>query len=88
MSYLLKKHIEKIKLDNGLDVLFDPESGNTHVLDEIGSEILTLCNGINSIDKIVSSLSSEYNAPSDEIRQDVESFLKDLMEKDILDIKD
>jgi hypothetical protein len=53
MTYLLKEHIEKIKLDNGQDVLFDPKSGDTHVLDKIGSEILALCNGNNSIDEIV-----------------------------------
>ena len=88
MTYLLKEHIEKIKLDNGQDVLFDPESGNTHVLDEIGSEVLALCNGSNSIDEMVNSLSSEYDAPVDEIRQDVETFLNDLLRKDVLDTKE
>ncbi|MCK5759460.1 MAG: pyrroloquinoline quinone biosynthesis peptide chaperone PqqD [Clostridiales bacterium] len=88
MTYLLKKHIEKIKLDNGQDVLFDPETGDTHVLDEIGSVILTLCDGSNSIDEIVSCLSTEFNAPNEEIRVDVESFLKDLVEKNVLDNKD
>ena len=88
MSYLLKKHIEKIKLDNGQDVLFDPESGDTHVLDGIGSEILALCDGSNSIDEIVSSLNSKYNAPTDEIKQDVETFLNDLLDKKVLDIRD
>jgi coenzyme PQQ biosynthesis protein PqqD len=88
MIYILKKHIEKIKLDNGQDVLFDPDSGNTHVLDEIGSEVLALCNGSNSIDEMVNNLSSEYNAPVDEIRQDVEAFLNDLIEKAVLDTKD
>ncbi|MCD6322579.1 MAG: pyrroloquinoline quinone biosynthesis peptide chaperone PqqD, partial [Clostridiales bacterium] len=60
----------------------------THVLDEIGSVILTLCDGSNSIDEIVSSLSTEYNAPVEEIKQDVESFLEDLVEKEVLINKD
>ncbi len=52
MIYSFKKTFELITLDNGLSVIFDPESGNTHVFDDIGSEILTYCNSINPISEI------------------------------------
>ncbi len=85
MIYSLKKTVELITLDNGQSVIFDSESGNTHVLDDIGSEILTYCNGKNTISDISEILAKEYDSAHNIIENDIITFLEDLNAKNVLD---
>lgn len=88
MIYYLKKSAENIVLDNGQSVIFDSASGNTHVLDETGSRILSLCDGTNTAEDIINHLVEEFNTSAEIIRPDVEDFFSELLEKDVLDTKD
>lgn len=47
-------------------------------LDEIGVAILNRINGAASLDQIIAELADTYNAPADQIAQDVQQFLQTL----------
>ena len=49
-------------------------------------DILKQCDGVNSVAKIVTLMSSEYNAPEDEIQSDVLEMLQSLLDKRFLQL--
>ena len=49
-------------------------------------DILKHCDGVNSVAKIVTLMSSEYNAPEDEIQSDVLEMLQSLLDKRFLQL--
>jgi coenzyme PQQ biosynthesis protein PqqD len=65
-------------------VLLAPE--RIFEIDEIGLEILKRCDGANSVGKIAEILAAAYNASPDDVRPDVESFLRDFAEKRVVDL--
>jgi pyrroloquinoline quinone biosynthesis protein D len=52
--------------------------------DEIAVEILQLCDGVRSVADIVDLLAAKYNAPRDDIGNDVVAMLQDLADKGFL----
>jgi len=66
-------------------ILVAPE--RTVALDEIGVAILALVDGNKTLADIVDELSIKYNAPKQEIGNDVVVFLKDLQNRGYLDVK-
>jgi len=52
--------------------------------DEIAVEILQLCDGMRSVADIVDLLAAKYNAPRDDIGNDVIAMLQDLADKGFL----
>jgi pyrroloquinoline quinone biosynthesis protein D len=54
------------------------------VLDDISKEILDRCDGETSLEKIITSLAQEYDAPKDVIGHDVLAVLELLLEKGFL----
>lgn len=66
-------------------ILVAPE--RTVALDEIGVAILTIVDGEKTLAEIVEELSIKYNAPKQEIGNDVVTFLKDLQNRGYLDVK-
>ncbi len=79
MIYSFKKTVGLITLDNGQSDIFDSESGNTHVFDDIGSEILTYCNGKNTISEISEILVKEYDSSRNIIENDIKTLLHTLI---------
>jgi len=77
----------RIKEDSVRDrtILVAPE--RTVALDETGIAILTLIDGQKTLAEIVEELSAKYNAPKQEIGNDVVFFLKDLQNRGYLDVK-
>ncbi len=71
----------KLQQDKSRDcwVLLAPERVLTP--DDIAVEILRLCNGKRSVEEISSTLAETYNAPIDEIRNDVIELLQNLADK-------
>jgi pyrroloquinoline quinone biosynthesis protein D len=56
--------------------VFDP--------DEIAVEVLNLCDGQRSVNEIAKALSDEYQAPLDEIMNDIVAMLQDLSDKGVV----
>jgi pyrroloquinoline quinone biosynthesis protein D len=64
-------------------VLLAPE--RIFEVDDIGVEILKRCDG-RSLDHLLADLASQFSVTPDDIRADVEVFLKDFAQKRVLDL--
>lgn len=54
------------------------------VINDTAMEILSLCNGINSIEDIIKILKKKYNEKEDIVKQNVEEFLKPFIELGVI----
>lgn len=84
MTVMKNKEMEYIQVDEKSLVIYDPDSGDTHFIDEVGQSILNLMEEEISVDALVETLSQMYVSEGDEIRRDVEAFLKELIEKKVV----
>lgn len=84
MKYLKNNKMDYIPLDNGEQVVFDPDNGNTHFIDKTGVDIICMLNDPKSLESIITELSSIYDADQAEIESDVKEFISDLFEKQII----
>lgn len=80
----LPRHV-RLRKDEGRGrwVILAPE--RVLMPDEIAIEILQRCDGKASVSDIVAALAEDFNAPKEEIRQDVVAILQDLADKGFLD---
>lgn len=76
--------MEFIETDETGLVVFDPATGDTCVLDDIGASIFRAMGEGASLEEIVEKLSHEFNAPIEEIQNDVAEFLEQLTEQGIV----
>ena len=83
---LFKKNpdMEYIETDESGLVIFNPESGDTCIIDEIGVSLFKAMGDGATLDAIVDTLLLEYAAPREEIYHDVEEFLNQLKEQGIV----
>ena len=83
---LFKKNpdMEYIETDETGLVIFDPASGNTCIIDEIGVALFKAMGDGATLDTIVDTLLQEYDALREEILHDVEDFLNQLMQQGII----
>ena len=65
-------------------VLLAPE--RIFEIDDIGREILERCDGATTARAIADALAANYGAPVEEVRVDVEAFLRDFAEKRVIDL--
>jgi pyrroloquinoline quinone biosynthesis protein D len=65
-------------------VLLAPE--RIFELDEIGVEILQRCDGASSVQQIAEDLAATFKASPDDVRADVEIFLRDFASKRVIDL--
>ena len=84
MTVKKNKEMEYIQVDEKSLVIYDPDSGDTHFIDEIGQSILNLIEEEITVDALVETLSQMYVSEGDEIRHDVEVFLRELIEKKVI----
>jgi len=68
---------EKVRMRKDLDgyLIYYPR-GHIYLVNEIGYEILSLCNGENTIDDISTFLSNKYKIDKSKAYNDVKKFLK------------
>ena len=76
--------MEYIETDETGLVIFDPASGNTCIIDEIGVALFKAMGDGATLDAIVDTLLQEYDDPREEILNDVEDFLNQLMQQGII----
>jgi pyrroloquinoline quinone biosynthesis protein D len=65
-------------------VLLAPE--RIFELDEIGVEILKRCDGRLTLEQIAGALAAVFGAATEEVRSDIEAFLKDFADKRVVDL--
>lgn len=66
-------------------ILFDPVRGRTHKVNKTGVFILQRCNGENTIEDIAEELASSENILEEKVVKDVEEFLKDLYNRELIE---
>ena len=84
MTVMKNKEMEYIQVDEKSLVIYDPDLGDTHFIDEVGQSILNLMDEEITVDALVETLSQMYISEGDEIRRDVEAFLNELIEKKVV----
>jgi pyrroloquinoline quinone biosynthesis protein D len=65
-------------------VLLAPE--RIFELDEIGLEILKRCDGSVTVEEMSAALATAFGASPEEVRPDVEAFLRDFADKRVVDL--
>jgi coenzyme PQQ biosynthesis protein PqqD len=65
-------------------VLLAPE--RIFELDEIGVEVLKLCDGSRTIEEMSAELATAFGASPEDVGPDVETFLKDFADKRVVDL--
>jgi hypothetical protein len=58
---------------------------NSYSLNELGARIWALCDGTHSISEIASVISEEYEAPGDQVRDDVVALLEQLASEHLVE---
>lgn len=79
----VRRHFDTVR---GVPVLLGPE--RVLMLDQIGCAVLDKVTGQASVGEIVSRLAAQYNAPEQEISADVVTYLTDLADKRLVDVRD
>ena len=84
MKYIINNSIDLIPADDGAAIIFDAGSGSSHVLDSVAVDIINILKEEKTLDEIILELSKMYDTNINEIKTDVDEFLKDLIEKKIV----
>lgn len=84
MIYKKNDIMDYIQSDESTLAVFDPDSGNTHFLDETGIDILQCLNEPCDLDALLLKLCELYDTKPSEIKNDVIEFLDDLVEKKVI----
>ncbi|MFR1519359.1 MAG: PqqD family protein [Clostridia bacterium] len=84
-KYILNKRMQEMQLGKGEGtVLYDPETENTHVLDDIALDIIDLFRDATTVDEVITELSSIYDATKETIDRDVQEFIEMALKNQIL----
>jgi len=67
-------------------VLVLPRAGQIKVLNEVGTFIWSLTDGIHSIAEVVSEITKEYQVDREQAQKDAIEFLSDLQSKGIIQV--
>ena len=84
MLYQTNPNLEYIQTDERSKVAFDPDNKTTFFLDEVSQDILEVMKNPKTIENIVEELSKIYDAPKEEISNDIEVFLTDAITKNLV----
>jgi hypothetical protein len=64
---------------DGETVIFSEITGELTLLDEVGTVIWSLLDGVSSVEQISLELSEAFGAPAERVRQDVAAMLSNLV---------
>jgi PqqD family protein of HPr-rel-A system len=84
MVYQKNKDMDYIPVDETSLTVFDPDTGDAHMFDETGISILDFLDEPRDLDSLLKKLCEEYNASPEDIKSDVEGFLKQAVEKKVV----
>jgi hypothetical protein len=72
--------------DEDGSVLINLQSGKVFSLNGVGAKVWTMLEQGASFDGVIDALSREYNVPKAELRNDLDGFIEDLAQKDLLQV--
>lgn len=85
MNFRKKEGLEEILLGDGEGtVFFDSDTGNTHVLDEVASDIFACFNTEGNVDEVIRMLADMYGEEPVNIEADVREFIDKLVRLGLL----
>lgn len=65
--------------------LYDPDSGNLEYINKIGTSLYELCDGLHPMEEMIGWITSSYQSvPLEQIDDDVERFLLELLQRDLI----
>jgi hypothetical protein len=70
--------------DEDGSVLINLQSGKVFSLNGVGAKVWTMLEEGTSFDGVLDALSREYSVPKAEVRNDLDDFIKDLAQKNLL----
>lgn len=86
MLYKKNEKMEYIQSDETLLTVFDPETGDAYFFDETGIDILDALSEPCDFSTLIEKLCKTYAVGPDDIKTDVEEFLKETAEKNVVEI--
>ncbi|MBE6563767.1 MAG: HPr-rel-A system PqqD family peptide chaperone [Ruminococcaceae bacterium] len=87
MIYRQNKQMDIIPTDENTVAVFDPDSGDTHFLDETATDILKSLESPCDFETLLARLCEIYDASPEDIRADVEEFLADMAIKKVVEVQ-
>lgn len=82
--YIKNEKMDYIDTDGSSAAVFNPESGDTHFLDEAGVDIMKILEQPHDFDMLVEKLCEIYNGAQNEIAGDAREFLNNAVQKGIV----
>ena len=82
--YVKNENMDYIETDETSMAVFDPESGDTHFLDESGADIIKILEQPHDFEELVKEICEIYEGEYDEIAGDIKEFLNDAVKKGIV----
>ena len=76
------------RMIDGEAVIVIPQEGVVTVLNETGAGIWQLLDGRNTVEDIINIISSEFDVSRDQAEKDTLDFIEELIEKDMVVLKD
>ena len=84
-NYIVNQRMKETVLGKGEGtVLYDPETENTHILDDVAVDIIDLFRKEMSLDDVITELSKIYDAPKETIETDVQEFIEMAIKNQII----
>lgn len=83
-NLIINEKMQSIPLDEQSSILYYPSTRVIHVFDSIGQSIINICDGTKNIQNIKDAMREIFEGDKDQIESDVDSFIKELLEKGIL----
>lgn len=72
------------RIIDGEAVIVLPKSGQVKVVNEVGSRIWELIDGTRNIGEITETIVAEYDVTAEQAERDVEEFIQELLESEML----
>jgi hypothetical protein len=72
----------------GQAIIVMTDSGNVTVLNELGTHIWQICDGVHNIEQIVQEITDEYEVESSTVLKDVTEFLQQMVDMQALVLDD
>jgi hypothetical protein len=76
------------RLVDGEAVVVSPSQGIVRILNDVGSRVWELMDGVRSVLDISEAIAVEFHALRDEVEKDVAEFLNELAEKGLVVLRD
>lgn len=85
-AFSLHPEVRATSGDADGSVLINLQSGKVFSLNGVGAKIWTMIEQGAGFDDVLDALRREYKLPSEELRNDLDSFLRELARKDLLQV--